>query len=140
MALVAIILSLNVGVDVYRVHCDMRDKTYVSFLTAYDPCLDNQEEEQSACCTSNTHCSVENEEHDEDSCCDEEQITITYEPDFFQHTHIHACLSPWLIIAEPSFSFTSISIFAKTASIKQYPQPPPLSGRDILTFHAVLRI
>jgi hypothetical protein len=140
LALSTVILSLNVGIDVYRVHCSMRDQTFVSLLTAYDPCVENEVEEQASCCKAKAHCSNEIQEHEEDPCCDEEQITITYEPDFFQKTHVQAYLTPWQLIEAPDFSFSSAQVCPHKESIKEYPQPPPLSGRDILTYHAVLRI
>jgi hypothetical protein len=140
LALSAVILSLNVGIDVYRVHCSMRDQTFVSLLTAYDPCLENEIEEQASCCKTKSNCSTENQDHDEDPCCDEEQITITYAPDFFQQTHLQAHLTSLQIIAISYFSFSNIPVYKQKESISEYPQPPPLSGRDILTFHAVLRI
>ncbi len=140
-AFIAIFLSLNIGVDVYRVHCDMRNKTYISLLTSYDPCLDeSQIESETTCCSTKSHCSIEDDEKDKDSCCDEEEITITYEPDFFHNTDLKPSLSILLALEFIGFSFSSIPVFEQNVGISCYPQPPPLSGRDILTLHAVLRI
>jgi hypothetical protein len=140
-ALIILIISLNTGVDVYRVHCDMRNKTYVSLLTAYDPCVEDIPlEENASCCKSKAHCAADSDENDDDSCCDEEQITITYEPDFFQKNQLKTFFALVLASIESGFSFSSESTFQQTASIQQFPQPPPLSGRDILTLHAVFRI
>jgi hypothetical protein len=140
-ALTALILSLNVGVNVYRVHCNMVGETFVSLLQAYDPCLDHHEEEPlGSCCISSSHCEQVKDNHDDDSCCDEEEFTITYEPDFFQKFQQKALITPWTGLPQNGFSFPRINLFEQTATLSQYPQPPPLCGRDILTRHAVLRI
>ena len=139
--LITLIITLNAGIDVYRVHCDMRNKTYVSLLTSYDPCVEEIPlEENASCCKSKTHCEADSDENEDDSCCDEEQITLSYEPDFFQKTQLKTLFSLVLATIDSGFSFSSISTFQRTASIQQFPQPPPLSGRDILIRHAVFRI
>jgi hypothetical protein len=140
-ALTALILSLNVGIDMYSVHCDMRNKTYVSLLTAYDPCFsESVDKDNASCCASQSHCAEDDSENEDDSCCDEEQITITYEPDFVNNFLVNALIQPSILLPKIDFSFSSKVAFSETKTIEQFPQPPPLSGREILTFHAVLRI
>jgi hypothetical protein len=139
-SLTALILSLNIGVDVFRVHCDMRGKTYVSLLTAYDPCVEEQQDDtHKSCCAAASHCSIEDEE-EKNSCCGEEQITITYEPDFFHKIESKIFADAWDYPLVSNFSFSRKTALAETATLPQFPLPPPKSGREILSLHAVLRI
>ena len=139
-SLTALILSLNIGVDVFRVHCDMRGKTYVSLLTAYDPCVEElQDDTHKSCCSAASHCSIEDEE-EKNSCCGEEQITITYEPDFFHKIESKIFAEAWEYPIVSNSSFSRKTGLAETATLPQFPLPPPKSGREILSLHAVLRI
>ncbi len=139
-SLLGLILILNIGIDVYRVHCDMRDKTYISLLTGQDPCLIEAPVESTTCCKSKTHCSAQDTEKEDDSCCDEEQFTITFEPDYFQKAEFKTFINFWIASPAQVFSLPTIDGYAVLSTYANFPQPPPLSGRDILTLHAVLRI
>lgn len=118
----------------------MRGKTYVSLIEAYDPCVEEQADDtHKSCCASASHCEDE-KESEENSCCGEEQITITYEPDFFHKIEFKSFAFNWDYPIQEGFSFSSKIILAQETILAQFPQPPPLSGRDILALHAVLRI
>lgn len=138
--LLGLIMTLNVGIDVYRVHCDLRDKTYISLQTGLDPCLTESPVETATCCKSKTHCSTQDAENEDDSCCDEEQLTITFEPDYFHKSDFKSFVYLWIASPADLFSLPRIDVYAAPSAYANFPQPPPLSGRDILNLHAVLRI
>ncbi len=118
----------------------MRGKTYVSLLTAYDPCVEEQQDDtHKSCCSATSHCSIE-DENEKNSCCGEEQITITYEPDFFHKIESKIFVDLWDYPLVSNFSFSRKTALAETTTLPQFPLPPPKSGREILSLHAVLRI
>lgn len=89
------------------------------------------------------HCKEETNAHaccsaqDKDDCCDDEvshfQIKLDYFNKFqeFQFISQEMSFEPVWITAE---------IVVENTTVQQYPQPPPLSGRDILVLKQVFVI
>lgn len=140
LGLVVLFLGLTTGVEIYSVHCNMRGQTFVSLQAGMDPCLTEvAEEETSSCCAAKRHCAANINEKDKNNCCDEEEIHLSYEPDSFSQIKI-SIPSSFLIDWQPSFYFEADYVFQEEKLLAQFPQPPPLQGRQILEFHCIWRI
>lgn len=92
--------------------------TVTLFVEAEHHC---KEVVQKSCCSG----------HDEKDCCDDEVQRVQIQPDYFNDffapefvlvSHINTVVP---VIAEVCFS--------EEISVSNYPQPPPLTGRQILT-------
>lgn len=132
-------ISLSFGVKVYEVHCNMRSETFVKILPGFDPCTASSEihDESLSCCASSEKCKIQ-EENDENKCCSEEDLTISYEPDFFQQIIVNNLFCADFPLQTNYFSFPSVD--HRNYVVNNYAKPPPKSGRDYLNLYAVLRI
>lgn len=133
-------LGLTTGVELYSVHCNMRGETFVSLQSGMDPCLiemDNTASE--SCCAAKSHCASKTEQSDKNGCCDEQEIHLSYEPDSFSQFKINL---PSIILLEgfPFNLFDNELLFQEEQLLAQFPQPPPLQGRQILELHCIWRI
>lgn len=137
--LLALLLTLSAGIKVYEVHCNMRNATFINLQSGMDPCEIEQKkpEANESCCVAKKTCSPEDNE--DNSCCEEEDITISYQPDFFEQFTAYAFDFVHYFPAQKYFEIPS-NFVEKNLSINQYAKPPPKSGRDYLTLYAVLRI
>ncbi len=140
ITLVLLFLGLTTGVEIYSVHCNMRGETFVSLQSGMDPCLMDMEfQEASSCCAAKSHCPAENGNNDEDGCCDEDQIHLSYEPDSFSQFKI-SIPSYFDFTLSARFHFESDFVHEEQTLLAQFPQPPPLRGRQILEFNCIWRI
>ncbi len=141
VALVGLVLSLSTGFEVYAVYCNMRGETFVSLQQGMDPCLTEAADSEHGCCAKQTHCPAGKDqvEDEKGGCCDEEEIVISYTPESFYQYTINLPAIGFFSIPQKHFS-SEVIVVAKTASLQEHPQPPPLQGRQILTFHCVWRI
>lgn len=137
--LLALLFTLSAGIKVYEVHCNMRNATFINLQSGMDPCEIEQKrpEDIESCCAAKKTCSTESTE--DNSCCEEEDITISYQPDFFEHLTAYAFDFVHYFPTKKHFEIPS-NFLAKNHNINQYAKPPPKSGRDYLTLYAVLRI
>jgi hypothetical protein len=140
LTLMVLFLGLTTGVELYSVHCNMRGETFVSLQSGMDPCLiemDNSASE--SCCAAKSHCASNTNQSDNDGCCDEEEIHLSYEPDSFSQFKIN--LPSFVFLDFSPFYFFDAEFFIQEEQLlAQFPQPPPLRGRQILEFHCIWRI
>jgi hypothetical protein len=140
LTLVVLFLGLTSGIELYSVHCNMRGQTFVSLQAGMDPCLmEAAPEEAQSCCAAKTHCSANSDASDNHNCCDEEEIHLSYEPDSFSQIKI-SIPSFYFFDAFENYYFNAGYVYQEEQLLAQFPQPPPLLGRQILEFHCIWRI
>jgi hypothetical protein len=137
--LAALIFTLSAGIKVYEVHCNMRNATFINLQSGIDPCESEPENLDliQSCCAAKKTCSSETSE--DNSCCEEEDITLSYQADFFEQFTDYTFDFVLFFPTKKHFEISS-NLVAKNLNINQYAKPPPKSGRDYLTLYAVLRI
>jgi hypothetical protein len=126
LGLALFFLSLTVGVNVYSVHCHMRDADFISLQAGNDPCL---QEIEASCCTHKTACTAEQTASTEKGCCDEKSILLSYEPDHYSQISYQI---PHFEFLPYDFEFSVIreNEIKDAVIFAAYPQPPPLSSAE----------
>ncbi len=118
LSIVSLLVMGSVGIDVFKHICKEDGVTVTLFVEADHHC---KEEVQSSCCSG----------HDEKDCCDDEVEHVQIQPDYYNNF-----FSPeWMAIVTPksvSFEFKE-EVISEGINVASYPQPPPLSGRQLLT-------
>ncbi|MFZ9028725.1 MAG: HYC_CC_PP family protein [Crocinitomicaceae bacterium] len=118
LSIVSLLVMGSVGIDVFKHICKEDGVTVTLFVEADHHC---KEEVQTSCCSG----------HDEKDCCDDEVEHVQIQPDYYNDF-----FSPeWIaVIAGKPLSFVlEEKVISEEINISNYPQPPPLSGRQLLT-------
>jgi len=140
ISFLVLFLGLSFGFEVYRVHCDMRESSFLSLTEGKDPCHAESSNLASSCCSAKATCFSDFKNNDEDSCCEEEEITLSYSPDFFNQVEVEIPLIVCFFLA-PNINRNPIFVELNSLNqLCQYPHPPPKQGRDILSLISTLRI
>lgn len=122
LSMVSLLVMGSVGIDVFKHICKEDGVTVTLFVEADHHC---KEEVQASCCSG----------HDEKDCCDDEVQHVQIQPDYFNDFFF------------PEFHYTAVELNIKPVFVElspsekpligNFPQPPPLSGRQILTHKQV---
>lgn len=124
----AVLFVGNVGVSVFKHYCD-KDGLSISYVV-------NDTEEQcgkhdeKSCCHSD-HSGHSEASFEKTSCCDIEVSYYHLSSDFTEYASVDLDQSNAVLIAENSFGFVPIDL-EKVLGEKNYSNPPPLSGREVL--------
>ena len=118
VSLVALVFAGSIGVDVFKHVCKKEGVSVSLFVEGDHHCKDIHEKK--SCCS----------QEKEDDCCDDEvdhfQLTLDYFHDISSPDFVIAAIQDIKIvhILEP--------LVSDNPQVQEYPQPPPLSGRDLL--------
>lgn len=122
LSIVSFLVMGSVGIDVFKHICKEDGITVTLFVEAEHHC---KEEVQTSCCSG----------HDEKDCCDDEVQHVQIQPDYYNDF-----FSPeWIALITPQSLHYNVyeDVVSEEVSISNYPQPPPLTGRQLLTKNQV---
>lgn len=132
---VLLLFAGNIGIDIFKHICKKDGTSYSLFLPSHDNCGMHHNEEKPPCCSNKKV--VYNENSVKEDCCNEEVKHLKISLDFFNNPlNLIAVLPNSLKI---HFE-TKEQVVAPDLFIAHYINPPPKSGREILTIKQVFNI
>ena len=137
----AALLSATVGISVHRIYCFCVGETTVSFFAGEDACAAPVAVPSESCCkkvVTRSCC----EKPEQDAGCTKETVEVVQlKAEFIVEqafTFEKSFDFPAWIQDMPMFKRLTRPVLCD-AAFSVFPQPPPLSGRDICLLHSTIR-
>ena len=118
LSIVSLLVLGSIGIDVFKHICKEDGITVTLFVEADNHC---KEKVQTSCCSG----------HNENDCCDDEVEHVQIQPDYFNDFFAPVWIA--VVTPQPIQVILDEAVVSKEVNVLNYPQPPPLAGRQLLT-------